>query len=84
MAVEGRVWVGIDAGKFAHHAVAVDPEGRTLWSLKVANTQEAAEQLVERAGKTDTSVCWAVDLTSAAASLAAGPGGQSDEWCLRR
>jgi hypothetical protein len=62
--------VGIDAGKFAHHAVAVDPEGRTLWSLKVANTQEAAEQLVAR-GREDRHecVCCAVDLTSAAASL---------------
>jgi hypothetical protein len=36
---------------------------------EVPNTQEAAEKLVGRAGKTGTSVCWAVDLTSAAASL---------------
>lgn len=64
MVVEGRVWVGIDAGKFAHHAVAADPQGRTLWSVKVANTQEAAEQLVARADEIGTRVCWAVDLTS--------------------
>lgn len=63
------MWVGIDAGKFAHHAVAVDAAGRTLWSVRVANTQEAVEQLVERASKSGATVCWAVDLTCAAASL---------------
>jgi transposase len=67
--VDGRVWVGIDAGKFTHHAVVVGPEGRTLWSVKVPNTQEAVEQLVERASKAGTTVCWAVDVTCAAASL---------------
>lgn len=69
MAVDGGVWVGIDAGKFAHHAVAVDGDGRTLWSVRVPNSQDAVEKLVDRARKSGSDVRWAVDLTCAAASL---------------
>ena len=37
----GRVWVGIDTGKHAHHAAAVDGDGRLVWSRRVANDQAA-------------------------------------------
>lgn len=63
------MWVGVDAGKQAHHAVAVDAEGRLLWSTRVANDQAAIEALVARAGRSGAEVCWAVDLTCAAATL---------------
>ena len=63
------VWVGIDAGKAAHHAAVVDEQGRLCWSQKVPNDQAAIEQLVARAAATATVVRWAVDLTGSAAAL---------------
>src|SRR2546421_3138024 len=63
------VWVGIDAGKEAHHAAAIDGEGRSLWSMRVLNDQAAIEALIARAGQAGVEVRWAVDLTCAAATL---------------
>jgi transposase len=63
------VWVGIDVGKAHHHACAMDPAGRVLFSQKVANDQAAIEQLVARASQTAIDVRWAIDLTSNAAAL---------------
>lgn len=39
----GQVWVGIDIGKHAHHAAAVDGDGRLVWSRRVANDQAALQ-----------------------------------------
>ncbi|WP_053723184.1 IS110 family transposase [Saccharothrix sp. NRRL B-16348] len=63
------VWVGIDVGKAHHHACAMDPDGKVVFSQKVANDQAAIEQLVARAAKSATEVRWAIDLTSSAAYL---------------
>lgn len=85
MIVDGGVWVGIDAGKFTHHAAAVDSQGQTLWSVKVPNTQEAAEKLVGRARKPGTAVGWAADSTSSAASLLlAYWSAAGSRWCMCR
>jgi transposase len=69
VSVRDVVWVGIDAGKASHHAVAVDGEGRLLWSVKVANGQRPVEDLIARAGRGGGEVRWAVDLVSPMASL---------------
>ncbi|ANZ42555.1 transposase [Lentzea guizhouensis] len=69
MAVRERIWVGIDVGKIAHHASAVDETGKVVFSQRVDNGQVAIEQLVARAGKAAAEVRWAVDLTSGAAGL---------------
>ena len=69
MAVRPVVWVGVDAGKAAHHAAAIDEQGRLCWSQKVPNDQAAIEELVARAAATATEVRWAVDLTGSAAAL---------------
>jgi transposase len=50
MTVRPVAWIGIDAGKTAHHAVAVDEQGRVCWSQEVPNDQAAIEELVARAG----------------------------------
>nr|THJ67599.1 IS110 family transposase [Rhodococcus qingshengii] len=39
-----RNWIGIDVGKSSHHACAVDETGAVCWSVKIANTQEAADR----------------------------------------
>jgi transposase len=66
------VWVGIDAGKARHHAVAVDGDGGVLWSVRVDNDQQAIAELLTRAAAVDGEVRWAVDLTSPAAALLLG------------
>jgi transposase len=66
------VWVGIDAGKSSHHAVAIDASGKRLWSVKVTNGQQPIEELVNRVAKTAGAggeVRWAVDLVSPPAAL---------------
>jgi transposase len=69
MTVRPVVWVGVDAGKAAHHAAAVDEQGRLCWSQKVPNDQAAIEELIARAAATAAQVRWAVDLTGSAAAL---------------
>ncbi|GAA3205780.1 IS110 family transposase [Actinocorallia longicatena] len=63
------VWIGIDAGKTSHHAVAVDADGRRLWSVKVGNNQAQLEELLARARKSGAEARWAVDLVCPVASL---------------
>src|ERR1700761_484290 len=65
------VWVGIDAGKASHYAVAVDAGGKRLWSVKVANGQQPVEELIGRVARSAAGgeVRWAVDLVSPAAAL---------------
>ncbi|ODU01355.1 MAG: IS110 family transposase [Pseudonocardia sp. SCN 72-86] len=63
------MWVGIDVGKTSHHACAMDPNGKVVFSMKVDNTQSAIESLVGRAADTALDVRWAIDLTSSAAAL---------------
>ncbi len=72
MAAAAVVWVGIDAGKVRHHAVAVDGSGDVLWSVKVSNDQQAIADLLTRAAVGGGEVRWAVDLTSASAALLLG------------
>jgi hypothetical protein len=69
MTARDVVWVGVDAGKEAHHAAAVDADGHALWSTRVLNDQAAIEALIARAERDGADVRWAVDLTCAAAAL---------------
>ncbi len=62
-------WIGIDAGKAAHHAVTVDEAGRVCWSQRVPNDEAAIGELIARAAGTAAEVRWAVDLTGSAAAL---------------
>ncbi|WP_327098921.1 IS110 family transposase [Nocardia vinacea] len=62
-------WIGIDVGKLHHHAVAVDAHGMVLWSKQIRNDQAAIEQLITTASDMARQVRWAVDLTSAYATL---------------
>jgi len=62
-------WIGVDVGKGSHHAVAVDSDGKFLWSKQIRNDQAAIEGLISRAAETAHNLRWAVDLTSAEAAL---------------
>ena len=72
MTVRPVARIGIDAGKAAHHAAAVDEQGRVCWSQKVPNEQAVIEELVARAARTAAEVRWAGDLTGSAAALLPG------------
>ena len=63
------IWVGIDVGKAAHHAHAVDADGKAVFSQRVDNDQASIEALLLRAGQAGIDVRWAIDLTSSAAAL---------------
>lgn len=63
------IWIGVDAGKAAHHATAVDATGSVLWSRRVLNDQAVIEKLIAHADSSGTEARWAVDLTSAEAAL---------------
>lgn len=64
-----RLWVGVDAGKGHHWAVAVDDEGHPVLSKKVVNDEGEILELLTAVRETADEVVWAVDLTSAAAAL---------------
>lgn len=62
-----ELWIGIDVGKRSHHACAIDHTGTVVWSRRVDNDQTAIDALLRSVDGAD--VRWAVDLTSAVASL---------------
>jgi transposase len=66
-----RIWAGIDSGKTHHHCVAVDAEGRTLLSRRVANGEpELLELLRAVAALTDGGeVTWSIDMTGGEPAL---------------
>lgn len=64
-----RLWVGIDAGKGHHWAVAVDGGGHPVISRKVVNDEAEILELLTAVHEAADEVVWAVDLTSAAAAL---------------
>jgi transposase len=64
-----RIWVGIDAGKGHHWAVAVDTDGETLFSTKVINDEARILTLIETARERAAEVRWAVDISGRASTL---------------
>src|SRR5262245_58052248 len=69
VAVREKIWVGIDVGKGAHHACAVDETGKVVFSQKLTNGQAAIEAVITRASRKAHEVVWAVDMTSGPAGL---------------
>lgn len=69
---EQQLWIGIDVGKRAHHAAAIDATGKLVWSHRVANDQESIERIVTLASSSYAGVRWAVDMTSHEAALLLG------------
>ncbi|MFJ9606860.1 IS110 family transposase [Kitasatospora sp. NPDC101176] len=67
--VHERVWVGIDAGKGHHWAVAVDADGEILFSTKVINDESQILNLLETAREKAGEVRWAVDISGRASTL---------------
>ncbi|MFI9547417.1 IS110 family transposase [Streptomyces sp. NPDC052016] len=64
-----RIWVGVDAGKGHHWAVAVDADGKTLFSTKVINDEAQILTLIEAARERAEEVRWAVDISGRSSTL---------------
>ncbi|MCT9004731.1 IS110 family transposase [Streptomyces rhizosphaerihabitans] len=68
-AAHKRIWVGVDAGKGHHWAVAVDADGETLFSTKVINDEAQILTLIDTARSRAGEVRWAVDISGRASTL---------------
>ncbi len=66
---QARLWVGIDAGKGHHWAVAVNADGETLFSTKVINDEAQILTLIATARDKAGEVRWAVDISGRASAL---------------
>ena len=64
-----QVWVGIDVGKEHHWAVAVDADGTTLLSRKVADDETVILQVLPALGRLGEEASWAADLTTTESAL---------------
>ncbi|MFE2551947.1 IS110 family transposase [Streptomyces sp. NPDC059355] len=64
-----RIWVGIDAGKGHHWAVAVDADGVAVFSTKVINDEAQILTLIDTARERADEVRWAVDISGRASAL---------------
>ncbi|MBL1118576.1 IS110 family transposase [Streptomyces sp. 110] len=64
-----RIWVGVDAGKGHHWAVALDADGETLFSTKVINDEAQILTLIETARERTGEVRWAVDISGRSSTL---------------
>ncbi|WP_138418732.1 IS110 family transposase [Sinomonas gamaensis] len=69
MAPAHDLWIGIDVGKTEHHACAIDSNGKTVWSMRISNSQEAIEQLIGKGTATARSPRWAIDITSGESAI---------------
>jgi len=64
-----RVWAGIDIGKTHHWICVVDPDGRRVLSMKVANLEADLTAAMTRVGDVADEVVWAVDIIGSPSAL---------------
>jgi len=65
------LWAGIDAGKAAHHCVAINADGQRVLSRRVVNDEGALRDLIRavKALADGGAVRWAIDLNSGGAAV---------------
>ncbi len=66
-----RIWAGIDSGKGHHHGIALDSDGKTLLSGRVANNEpELLKMIGDVLDLADgRQVTWAIDMTGGEPAL---------------
>jgi transposase len=65
----GKLWVGVDAGKGFHWAVALGAEGELLLSRRVENAEEDLSALLDEVLSFGLDVLWATDQPGGSAAL---------------
>src|SRR5215208_5729610 len=68
-AVRDNAWVGIDVGKTHHWVCAVDADGKTLLSVKVANDEAGIVSVIAAVAALTQQLTWAVDIIGAPSAL---------------
>ena len=68
-AVRDNAWVGIDVGKTHHWVCAVDADGKTLLSVKVANDEAGILRLIAAVTALTQQLTWAVDIIGAPSAM---------------
>ena len=64
-----RAWAGVDIGKGHHHVVALDADGRRLFSQRVANDERALAVAIGKVSALAGVVTWAIDLHGSESAL---------------
>lgn len=64
-----KSWVGVDIGKTHHWVCALDADGKTLLSVKIANDEAEIRTLIATAGRLADQLAWAVDIIGAPSAL---------------
>ena len=72
------LWAGVDAGKVAHHCVAINADGQRMLSRRVVNDEAALIDLIRAVKKSagGGSVRWAIDLNSGGCGAVDHPAAQ--------
>jgi transposase len=65
----GKAWVGVDAGKGRHWAVALDADGEVLFSREVGNDEGDLSALLEEGLSLASDLTWAIDQPGGTAAL---------------
>ena len=68
-AKQEQAWVGVDIGKTHHWVCAVDPQGKTLLSVKVSNDEAEIRTLIAKVAAIAEQLVWAVDIIGAPSAL---------------
>jgi transposase len=68
-AVSEKAWAGIDVGKRHHWVCVVDPDGRQLLSVKVANDETEIAAVIGSVTGLAGTITWAVDIIGAPSAL---------------
>jgi transposase len=64
-----KAWAGIDVGKRHHWVCVVDPDGRQLLSVKVANDESEIAAMIRSVTGLAGTIAWAVDIVGAPSAL---------------
>ena len=74
-----KAWAGIDVGKRHHRVCVVDPDGKQLLSVKVANEEAGIEAVIGSVTGLAGTIISAVDIIGAPAALLLAVLSQADQ-----
>lgn len=64
-----KAWAGIDVGKRHHWVCVVDPDGRQILSVKIANDESEIAAMISSVTGLAGAIAWAVDIVGAPSAL---------------
>ena len=64
-----KAWVGVDIGKTHHWVCVLDPDGKKMLSMKIANDQAEITAVITRVSELARQIIWAIDIVGAPSAL---------------